>query len=82
MRVTPCWNIYRIAASHHCRESVTLNLLSALQYESMQENQRGSSTTVTLLSGGVEVRVKASHDLMHFKSYVIDDTLLRTGSAN
>jgi phosphatidylserine/phosphatidylglycerophosphate/cardiolipin synthase-like enzyme len=50
--------------------------------ESMQENQRGSSTTATLLAGGVEVRVKASRELMHFKSYVIDGTLLRTGSAN
>jgi phosphatidylserine/phosphatidylglycerophosphate/cardiolipin synthase-like enzyme len=50
--------------------------------ESMQENQRGSSTTATLLAGGVEVRVKASQDLMHFKSYVIDGILLRTGSAN
>jgi phosphatidylserine/phosphatidylglycerophosphate/cardiolipin synthase-like enzyme len=50
--------------------------------ESMQENQRGSSTTATLLAGGVEVRVKASQELMHFKSYVIDGTLLRTGSAN
>jgi phosphatidylserine/phosphatidylglycerophosphate/cardiolipin synthase-like enzyme len=50
--------------------------------ESMQENQRGSSTTPMLLAGGVEVRVKASQDLMHFKSYVIDGTLLRTGSAN
>ena len=34
--------------------------------ESMQENQRGSSTTPTLLAGGVEVRVKASQELMHF----------------
>jgi phosphatidylserine/phosphatidylglycerophosphate/cardiolipin synthase-like enzyme len=50
--------------------------------ESMQENQRGASTTATLLAGGVEVRVKASQELMHFKSYVIDGTLLRTGSAN
>jgi len=48
----------------------------------MQENQRGSSTTATLLAGGVEVRVKASQELMHFKSYVIDGALLRTGSAN
>jgi phosphatidylserine/phosphatidylglycerophosphate/cardiolipin synthase-like enzyme len=50
--------------------------------ESMQENERGSSTTATLLAGGVEVRVKASQDLMHFKSYVIDGALLHTGSAN
>jgi phosphatidylserine/phosphatidylglycerophosphate/cardiolipin synthase-like enzyme len=33
--------------------------------ESMQENQRGSSTTPMLLAGGVEVRVKVSQDLMH-----------------
>jgi hypothetical protein len=41
----------------------------------MQKNQRGSSTTPTLLAGGVEVRVKASQDLMHYKSYVIDGAL-------
>jgi len=28
------------------------------------------------------VRVKASRDLMHLKSYAIDGALLRTGSAN
>jgi len=44
--------------------------------EYLQENQRGSSTTAMLLAGGVEVRVKASHDLMHFKSYVIDGSLV------
>jgi phosphatidylserine/phosphatidylglycerophosphate/cardiolipin synthase-like enzyme len=38
--------------------------------------------TTNRLAGGVEVRVKASQDLMHFKSYVIDGALLRTGSAN
>jgi phosphatidylserine/phosphatidylglycerophosphate/cardiolipin synthase-like enzyme len=47
-----------------------------------QERQRGSSTTEMLIAGGVEVRVKSSQDLMHFKSYVIDGDLLRTGSAN
>jgi len=36
----------------------------------------------TLLAGGVEIRVKASRDLMNFKSYLVDGTLLRTGSAN
>jgi hypothetical protein len=33
----------------------------------MQENQRGTSTTATLLAGGVEVRVKASQDLMQLQ---------------
>ncbi|WP_263381233.1 phospholipase D-like domain-containing protein [Granulicella arctica] len=46
------------------------------------ENQRGLSTTAMLLAGGVAVRVRDSRDLMHFKSYVIDGALLRTGSAN
>ncbi len=50
------------------------------EYE--EERQRGSSTTDILIGGGVEVRVKSSKDLMHFKSYVIDGHLLRTGSAN
>jgi phosphatidylserine/phosphatidylglycerophosphate/cardiolipin synthase-like enzyme len=50
------------------------------EYE--QEKERGSSTAELLVAGGVQVRVKSSQDLMHFKSYVIDGTLLRTGSAN
>jgi phosphatidylserine/phosphatidylglycerophosphate/cardiolipin synthase-like enzyme len=47
-----------------------------------EENQRGLSTTAILLAGGITVRVKRSRDLMHLKSYVIDGTPLRTGSAN
>ena len=47
-----------------------------------RRNKRGPSTTEILVAGGVEVRVKSSQDLMHFKSYVIDGNLLRTGSAN
>src|SRR5258708_34082852 len=35
--------------------------------ESMQENQRGSSTTPTLLAGRVEVLCKASRDLTDYK---------------
>jgi phosphatidylserine/phosphatidylglycerophosphate/cardiolipin synthase-like enzyme len=50
------------------------------EYE--QENRRGQSTTEMLLAARIEVRIKASRDLMHLKSYVIDDVLLRTGSAN
>ncbi len=50
------------------------------QYQ--QERQRGQSTTEMLLAAGVQVKVKASRDLMHLKSYVIDGSLLRTGSAN
>jgi len=50
------------------------------QYE--QEIQRGLSTSEILLAAGVQVRVKASRDLMHLKSYAIDGALLRTGSAN
>jgi phosphatidylserine/phosphatidylglycerophosphate/cardiolipin synthase-like enzyme len=50
--------------------------------EFLQEEKRGSSTTANLLAGGVEVRMKGSQDLMHFKSFVIDGLSLRTGSAN
>jgi len=50
------------------------------QYE--QESQRGFSTSEILLAAGVQVRVKASRDLMHLKSYAVDGALLRTGSAN
>jgi phosphatidylserine/phosphatidylglycerophosphate/cardiolipin synthase-like enzyme len=47
-----------------------------------EENQRGLSTTAMLMAAGVVVWIKGPRDLMHFKSYVIDGTLLRTGSAN
>ena len=50
------------------------------QYQ--QESERGQSTTELLLAAGVQVKVKESRDLMHLKSYVIDGSLLRTGSAN
>jgi phosphatidylserine/phosphatidylglycerophosphate/cardiolipin synthase-like enzyme len=51
-----------------------------IEYE--QEKRRGKSTTEVLVRGGVAVRIKSSRDLMHFKSYVADGTMLRTGSAN
>ena len=50
------------------------------QYQ--QESERGQSTTEMLLAAGVQVKVKASRDLMHLKNYVIDGSLLRTGSSN
>ena len=50
------------------------------EYE--QEKRRGESTTEVLVRRGVAVRIKSSRDLMHFKSYVVDGTMLRTGSAN
>ncbi len=50
------------------------------QYQ--QESERGQSMTELLLAAGVEVKIKASRDLMHLKSYVVDGSLLRTGSAN
>ncbi len=50
--------------------------------QSEQESQHGLSTTQILLAAGVQVKVKASRDLMHLKSYAIDGALLPTGSAN
>ena len=58
------------------------------QYQQEQENAaryRDASTT-DLLRGqvNIQIRVKASgrRDLMHLKSYLVDGTLLRDGSAN
>ncbi|HXE92142.1 MAG TPA: phospholipase D-like domain-containing protein [Terriglobales bacterium] len=58
------------------------------QYQQEQENAaryRDASTT-DMLRGqtNIQIRVKASgrRDLMHLKSYVVDGTLLRDGSAN
>jgi phosphatidylserine/phosphatidylglycerophosphate/cardiolipin synthase-like enzyme len=58
------------------------------QYQQEQENAasyRDLSTT-DLLRGqvNIQIRVKASgrRDLMHLKSYLVDGTLLRDGSAN
>lgn len=50
--------------------------------EYAHEEQRGLSVVSMLLSAGVEVRIKGANDLMHLKSYAVDGTVLRTGSAN
>ena len=58
------------------------------QYQQEQENAaryRDASTTDVLRGqANVQIRVKASgrRDLMHLKSYLLDGTLLRDGSAN
>ena len=51
------------------------------QYEAEQRNR---VTTTAMLRGqsGIQIRVKASRELMHLKAYVIDGSLLRDGSAN
>ena len=38
--------------------------------------------TCCAAQSGIQIRVKASHELMHLKAYVIDGSLLRDGSAN
>jgi phosphatidylserine/phosphatidylglycerophosphate/cardiolipin synthase-like enzyme len=55
----------------------------AEQYTQEQSRAAGRPTTSSILrAGGVEVRVKSQRDLMHLKSYEVDDSFLRTGSAN
>jgi phosphatidylserine/phosphatidylglycerophosphate/cardiolipin synthase-like enzyme len=55
----------------------------AEQYTQEQSRAAGRPTTSSILrAGGVEVRVKSERDLMHLKSYEVDDSFLRTGSAN
>lgn len=44
---------------------------------------RGHQTcTAELIAAGISVKVKASSELMHLKSYEVDGKVLRTGSAN
>ena len=40
------------------------------------------NTTAMLVAVGIEVRIKGQKDLMHLKSYAVDGTCVRTGSAN
>ena len=52
--------------------------------EQYEDEQRKRVTTTDMLRGqsGIQIRVKASRELMHLKAYVIDGSLLRDGSAN
>ena len=53
------------------------------QYAQEESRAAGRPTTSSILrAAGVEVRVKSQRDLMHLKSYEVDDSFLRTGSAN
>jgi phosphatidylserine/phosphatidylglycerophosphate/cardiolipin synthase-like enzyme len=56
------------------------------QYEEEQNNarERNRPSATDLLRGqrNIEVRIKASHELMHLKAYLVDGRLLRDGSAN
>jgi len=53
------------------------------QYAQEESRAAGRPTTSSILrAAGVEVRVKSQRNLMHLKSYEVDDSFLRTGSAN
>jgi len=53
------------------------------QYQEEVSRSRGRQTCVDdLIASGAAVRVKASTELMHLKSYAVDGRILRTGSAN
>jgi phosphatidylserine/phosphatidylglycerophosphate/cardiolipin synthase-like enzyme len=53
------------------------------QFEQEQAHARGrGSCSQQLANSGAEVRVKAPSVLMHLKSYDVDGSILRTGSAN
>jgi len=55
----------------------------AEQYAQEESRAHGHETTSAVLRGaGVDVRVKASGELMHLKSYAVDGSFIRTGSAN
>lgn len=48
----------------------------------MNSNARTLNTTAMLTAAGIEVRMKGQKELMHLKSYAIDGTCVRAGSAN
>lgn len=56
------------------------------QYEQEQERagdrEEGSSTQIMARESNIHIRVKNSKELMHLKAYLVDDRLLRDGSAN
>jgi phosphatidylserine/phosphatidylglycerophosphate/cardiolipin synthase-like enzyme len=53
------------------------------QYAQEQSKAYGHETASSILeAAGVEVKVKAAGDLMHLKSYAVDDSFVRSGSAN
>jgi phosphatidylserine/phosphatidylglycerophosphate/cardiolipin synthase-like enzyme len=53
------------------------------QYAQEQSRTYGHETTSAILrAAGVEVRVKAAGELMHMKGYAVDNSFIRTGSAN
>jgi len=53
------------------------------QYSQEESRANGRATTSAILeAAGVEVRVKTGRELMHLKSYVVDGSFIRTGSAN
>ena len=56
------------------------------QYEEEQRNarERNRPSTSEMLRGesNIQLRIKAAHELMHLKAYLVDGRLLRDGSAN
>jgi phosphatidylserine/phosphatidylglycerophosphate/cardiolipin synthase-like enzyme len=56
------------------------------QYEEEQHNAREHNhlSTNEILRGepNIQLRIKAAHELMHLKAYLVDGRLLRAGSAN
>ncbi len=56
------------------------------EYESEQQrgSAKGAESSTSILQGesNVQIRVKGKRELMHLKAYLVDGSLLRTGSAN
>ncbi len=56
------------------------------EYEDEQRrvSNKGADSSTTILQGkpNVQIRIKGKRELMHLKAYLVDDALLRTGSAN
>jgi phosphatidylserine/phosphatidylglycerophosphate/cardiolipin synthase-like enzyme len=72
------------ALASEARNGVRIRVYrDADQFAQEQSRAGGRPTTSEILrSAGIEVRVKSAGQLMHLKSYAVDDSFLRTGSAN
>jgi phosphatidylserine/phosphatidylglycerophosphate/cardiolipin synthase-like enzyme len=77
-----------LVAAVHARASAGVQIRLYLDRTELESEARGDATLAhsplgQLLSiGNLQIKVKASSILMHLKSYLVDGSLLRDGSAN
>lgn len=69
---SPIWN-WRRSWSGLAHKGVRVRVYRDQEQYRQELDRGGVTTTDLLLAAGVEVRIKGGRDLMHLKSYAIDD---------